>query len=181
MNLTPADLPPLPPPPRPDPATSPHPNVPHTLAESTDKPFNPLYTHDVLQRIWQTRRNGRLWGRSRLRKLRVVQRPSATIRGPSIFIFFPLRMCLLTRVHLSTPQPPRPHLIRARPTNPSRASSRRMRCVILPCKLRRTCCSGATNNMDRCAIAIFVDNCQFLMVKVAGRAGVVRRIRRDDR
>ena len=85
VNLTPADLPPLPPPPRPDPATSPHPNVPHTLAESTDKHFNPPYTHDVLQRIWQTRRNGRLWGRSRLRKLRVVQRPSATIRGPSIF------------------------------------------------------------------------------------------------
>ena len=147
-NWTPPELPLLLPPPRPGLATSPILNVPHIPVKSTDKHSNPTPIHDVLQRVWQARRNGRLWGRSRLRKLRVVQRPSAAIRGISA-IFHPCKQVFSDSRASSTP-PPRPHPIKARPIHPSRASSRRIRCVTLPCKPRRTCCSDATNSTDRC-------------------------------
>ena len=181
VNLRPPDLPPLLPPPRPGLATSPTLNVTPTPVKFIDKPSNTTPIHDVLQCVWQTRRNGRFWGRSRLRKLRVVQRPSAAIRGPSAIFFFTLYIA--DSPASSTPLLPRPYPIKTRRIPPSRASSKRIRCVNLPCRPRLTCCSGATNNTDRCVLSDMPLTTVLILFSfcLAGCACVVRRVQRDDR
>src|SRR6266702_3214485 len=92
--------------------------------------------------------------------------------------FYTLATVLLTLSGRSTPPSLNP-TIKARHIHPSRASSKRIRCVTLPSRPRLTCCSDATNSTDRC-VAIMPLQLQFLIFfkspSLAGRARVVRRV-----
>src|SRR6266404_1232790 len=69
-------------------------------------------------------------------------------RTEVLSVNFPYILCNVMR--RLTRSPPRLHFLKANPIPPSRALSKRMRCVTLPCKRRPTCCSGVTNSTGRC-------------------------------